>query len=34
MGLFMQIHTFKLGVQVVHIGDEAVVGKQEAHSSQ
>lgn len=29
-----QAATFKLLVQVVHVGDEAVVGKQEAHASQ
>lgn len=27
-------YTFKLLMQVIHICDEAVVGKQEAHSSQ
>lgn len=29
-----QAATFKLVVQVVHVGDEAVVGKQEAHAGQ
>lgn len=30
----MHMYTFKLVVQVVHISDETVVGKQETHSSQ
>lgn len=32
--VLLHIYTFKLVVQVVHISDETVVGKQEAHSSQ
>lgn len=34
MALLMQVHTFKLLVQVVHISDETVIGEQEAHSGQ
>lgn len=30
----MQITTFELVVQVVHVRDEAIVGEQKAHSSQ
>lgn len=30
----LHLYTFKLVVQVVHVGDEAVIGKQEANSRQ